>query len=130
MPYFLYVEDDRDDVDILQDVMATHFQKIGLICVPGGFELLQHLERVPRNASYPLLILLDWSLPRMEGRETLKLLKCDDFFRLLPVAVLTTAISDTERDYCRSMGTEVFLKPDHPEGWMPILALLREYSEG
>jgi hypothetical protein len=28
------------------------------------------------------------------------------------------------------MGTEVFLKPDHPEGWMPILALLREYSEG
>ncbi len=129
MSYFLYAEDDRDDIDILQDVMANHFRRITLVSVPGGFELLQHLERVPRNGSYPLLIILDWVLPRVDGRDTLQLLKCDDLFRLIPVAILTTSMTQPEIDYCRTLGAEVFIKPSSPDDWAPILALFREYAE-
>lgn len=73
-----------------------------------GQEVLDYLRRKPpfereENAPRPDLILLDFNLPKRDGREVLKLLKEDPLLREIPVIVVST--SDREEDIRYAMET-------------------------
>lgn len=64
-----------------------------------GLDFLRHSEQYP-NVPRPDLILLDFNMPRMNGREFLAEMKADTKLKEIPVIVLTT--SDVERDVVAS----------------------------
>lgn len=84
----LIVDDDQDDVDLLRSVINDVDLPVQVRVVKDGAECL---ERLPGMHPRPEIILLDLEMPRIDGRETLRLLKQDVRFRHIPVVIFTNS---------------------------------------
>ncbi|MGV2919606.1 response regulator [Streptomyces alfalfae] len=84
----LLVEDDVADAMLIEEALSERGAR-NLVQVTDGVAALEHL-RDP-EAARPDLIVLDLNMPRMNGRELLKVLKADDDLQTIPVVVLTTS---------------------------------------
>lgn len=101
--------------------------------VEDGEELLEYLRRrgkyaAPDSAPRPGLILLDLNMPRMDGREALRVIKSDPELRRIPVVVLTT--SKAEEDIVRSYDlgvNSVIIKPVAFSSLVNIMRVLEMY---
>ena len=101
----LLVEDDPGDQELTRRALHDDLLGANLNIVGDGEEALDYLRRdgafsEPEAAPRPDLILLDLNMPRMNGRELLKVLKTDPDLCRIPVVVLTT--SEQEADILRS----------------------------
>ncbi len=99
----LLVEDNPADVRLTQEALNETKLPYSLHVARDGVEAMHFLRREGHYADAPTpdLILLDWNLPKMDGREVLREIKEDAFLRKIPVVVLTTsrATSDIVRAY-------------------------------
>lgn len=120
----LLVEDDPDDVDLLQAAFKKAHIAFHMDTIMQGDSVLPHLNT---HSPLPDVIVLDLNLPRMHGREVLKMIKTSSSFHNIPVAILTTSSSIADREFCQQAGAEVFLtKPTTVEGFQDITkAILR-----
>ena len=131
--HILMAEDDADDRMLVVEAFEEKRVANSLAFVEDGEELLDYLnrrgkygdaEKFPR----PDIILLDLNMPRMDGREALKIIKGDPKLRGIPVIVLTT--SQTEQDILMSydLGASSFItKPVTFEGLAETLGALDKY---
>lgn len=110
----LLAEDDADDRELAQDALRESRLLNALHMVHDGEELLDYLHKRGKFAAAgaapkPGLILLDLSMPKMDGREALAAIKADPSTRQIPVVVMTT--SRAEEDICRSyeLGASSFI---------------------
>jgi two-component system, chemotaxis family, response regulator Rcp1 len=94
----LLVEDNPGDVRLTQEVLKAGKLLTNLAVAKDGVEAMAFLrrERPHEQAARPDLILLDFNLPRKDGREVLAEIRADPNLRRIPVVVLTT--SAAERD--------------------------------
>ena len=90
----LLVEDDQVDVMTVQRALKDLNVTNRLEITGDGEQALSFL-RSPDN-SKPCVILLDLSMPRMNGIEFLRVAKQDTKFRKIPVVVMTS--SEEEQD--------------------------------
>ncbi|MFD6291100.1 response regulator [Streptomyces sp. NPDC060205] len=84
----LLVEDDMADAMLIEEALSERGAR-NLVQVTDGVAALEHL-RTP-GTPRPDLIVLDLNMPRMNGRDLLKVLKSDDDLQTIPVVVLTTS---------------------------------------
>lgn len=90
----LLVEDDPEDVEITQRAFEKARITNPLYVVRDGQEAMEFLRHTGRyadagqDAPKPGLILLDLNLPRLDGREVLKLTKEDADLHRIPIVVL------------------------------------------
>ncbi|MGQ4435608.1 MULTISPECIES: response regulator [unclassified Streptomyces] len=84
----LLVEDDVADAMLIEEALSERGSR-NLVQVTDGVAALEHL-RSPDQAR-PDLIVLDLNMPRMNGRELLRVLKADQDLQTIPVVVLTTS---------------------------------------
>ncbi|MFE7187063.1 response regulator [Streptomyces erythrochromogenes] len=84
----LLVEDDMADALLIEEALSERGAR-NLVQVTDGVAALEHL-RAP-GSPRPDLIVLDLNMPRMNGRDLLRVLKNDDDFQTIPVVVLTTS---------------------------------------
>ena len=98
----LLVEDNPGDVDLAREALENSKIRNTLSVVGDGEEALAFLHRSGKYAAAPRpdLILLDLNLPRKSGREVLAEIKSDDYFKRIPVVVLT--VSKDEEDILAS----------------------------
>lgn len=89
----LLVEDNTADVRLTQEAFRESRIANRLHPVPTGDAALAYLRRQApyQDATLPDLILLDWNLPGLSGREVLAAIKQDARLRLIPVVILTTS---------------------------------------
>ena len=94
----LLVEDNPGDVNLTRIALADREINVNLSVVVDGVEAMNFLHRQGRypDAIHPDLILLDWNLPRKDGREVLSEIKADDRLQRIPVVVLTTSQSEED----------------------------------
>lgn len=126
----LMADDDEDDCLLAQ----TAFEDAGLTgelrVVVDGIKLLEYLRRQgdyinPEQAPRPDLILLDLNMPRMDGREALKVIKSDPQLKDIPVVILTTSKEQRDIDFCASAGACNFItKPIEFEEWVKTVTAL------
>ncbi|MBL8702878.1 MAG: response regulator [Alphaproteobacteria bacterium] len=129
----LIAEDDPDDRLLLKDAFDENRLTNELRFVGNGEELLAYLRRTgdfadPRNSPAPGLILLDLNMPKMDGREALRILKSDPQLQRIPVVVLTT--SKAEEDIIRTYGLGVssfIAKPVSFDGLINVVQVLTSY---
>jgi len=133
VPPILMAEDDADDRLITRKALEQNRVANPLITVGDGEELLDYLHRrgkyaPPAPAPTPCIILLDLNMPKMDGREALKLIKLDPELRKIPVVILTT--SKAEEDILRTYNTganSYITKPVTFPGLLDVIRSLKSY---
>lgn len=105
----LLADDDPEDRMIMED----SFREISLsevICfVENGEDVLTYLDTIPGEAPLPQLIVLDLNMPRMNGTQTLKLLKGNLRYQGIPVIIFSTSINTIEMNECIKAGASSYV---------------------
>jgi CheY-like chemotaxis protein len=112
----LICDDDEDDRMLSKQALEEAHVSNDVRFVEDGEQLLDYLYQRGEyagetgTAPRPGLILLDLNMPKMDGREALKLIKGDKTLHDIPIVVLTT--SGLDQDIVRSyqLGVNSFIK--------------------
>jgi CheY-like chemotaxis protein len=94
-PFHLFVvDDDKDDQVFFTEAIKTALPNTTVTCFSDGTEVMKCLydEQI-----IPDLIFLDLKMHKQGGRETLVLIKQNEFFFEIPVVILTSSTSMKER---------------------------------
>lgn len=122
----LLVEDDPDDVELMRDALLEKDVAFNLDVVKQGDAVIPFLKSCKK---FPNVILLDLNLPKLHGREVLVKLKEDADLKHIPVVILTTSSSQSEKDYCLEAGaTEFLTKPTTVEGFASCISSILEIA--
>jgi CheY-like chemotaxis protein len=104
---FLLVDDDIDDIIIFQETLKKVDDKIGFFYVNNGKDAIDLLTNNAPNL--PSLIFLDINMPKMDGKECLKLLKQDDRLKHIPVLMYTTSSQSADIEDTMMHGAMAFI---------------------
>ncbi|GAC1311475.1 MAG: response regulator [Vulcanimicrobiaceae bacterium] len=126
----LLVEDNPGDVRLTREALTGAKVRNRLSVVGDGEEALDFLYRRGPFASAPRpnLILLDFNLPRRDGREVLEVIKKDPDLLQIPVIVLTT--SQQQRDIVQAYGNHAnafITKPVDFDQFVQIIAQIESF---
>ncbi len=129
----LLAEDDADDRQTVREAFVEARLLNDLRYVMDGQDLMDYLLHegkytAPAAAPRPGIILLDFNMPKMDGREALREIKANPDLRRIPVVVLTT--SKAEEDVFRSydLGANSFItKPVTFAAMVEVIKVLNEY---
>ncbi len=57
----------------------------------------------------PALIILDINMPRLDGFETLKILRSKKMYQSTPIVMLTTSVQESDRQRASDLGANAYL---------------------
>lgn len=122
-------DDDPDDQILLQEALKENNIPNSVCFVENGEELLDFLHKRGKFEGVefsPGLILLDLNMPKMDGRQALKLLKTDPLLKKIPIVVLTTSRADSDILECYDLGVNSFISK--PVNFAELVDVTREIS--
>ena len=100
----LLVEDNPNDLELTLIALAKSQLANEVVVVRDGAEALDYLHRQgefrERAVGNPAVILLDLKLPKVDGLEVLREIRCTESLKSIPVCMLTS--SKEEQDVVRS----------------------------
>jgi len=120
-PYILLAEDDEDDQQLLKEVLVSQLPEVDLVIVPDGSDVIDFLKDCT-NDGLPLLVLLDFQMPKMGAEETLKFLCGDHRYDTLPKMVWSTSNRPEDVHASTKWGaTHYFIKPYSMDGYSHVV---------
>ena len=121
----LLVEDSPADVRLTREAMRRWDSTVNLHVVCDGVAAMEFLRREGAypHAVRPDLVLLDFNLPKKDGREVLAEVKQDKSLRNLPIVVLTT--SAAQEDVAQSYGLNANAYVRKPVGLAEFFKAMR-----
>jgi CheY-like chemotaxis protein len=100
----LIVDDSLKDIELTIAALAENNFTNEVVVAEDGEEALDYLYKRGKFATYgngnPLIILLDIKMPKMDGLEVLKRIRCEPKFKSIPVIMVTS--SREEKDLVES----------------------------
>jgi CheY-like chemotaxis protein len=130
----LVCDDDADDRLLTKKALEDAHIANAVKFVEDGEDLLDYLYQ--RNAyggetgkaPRPGLILLDLNMPKLDGREALRVIKNDPELRSIPVVVLTTSSRDEDIARSYGLGVNSFItKPVTFSGLLEAMRVVGRY---
>lgn len=127
----LMADDDLDD----QLIASIAFKRLNLAhsldFVDDGQELMDYLyEKINLIQSLPDLILLDFNMPKKDGRMALEEIKNHLKLQHLSVIIFSTSNSEKDMNYALSKGAEKYIvKPFRYEDLVEIFRTISEDLE-
>jgi CheY-like chemotaxis protein len=122
----LLVEDSPTDVLMTREAFEQAKLLVNLHVVEDGVEAIAFLRKAGPygNAPRPDIILLDWNLPKKDGREVLAEVKVDADLKTIPIVVLTT--SQADRDILTAYGLQANCYITKPVSFKNFAQVIRE----
>lgn len=118
----LLVEDDADDVELLQEALTENKIECALDVVMEGDKVIPFLTSA---SPLPDVIVMDFNLPKLHGREILTLIRQAPKFAHIPVVVLTTSASPHDMQFANDNGANKFItKPSTIQGFNQTVAAI------
>jgi len=106
-PRLLLVDDD----DLEAVIMRRTLRELGianeLLFMSDGEEALGYL--LEESCPLPCVILLDLNMPRMSGFEFLCHVKAEPALQHIPVFIVTTSTSETDKTKCLELGAKDYI---------------------
>jgi CheY-like chemotaxis protein len=103
----LAVDDDRDDLDLFCDAVKEIDSSIDLISAHNAENALDYLLK--NAVTLPDFVFLDINMPRVDGRECLKMIRREKLTRNLPVIMYSTSLSPPDEKLFEELNAK-FLK--------------------
>jgi CheY-like chemotaxis protein len=117
----LVVDDDIRNIFALNSVLERH--KMDVISATNGQDAINLLEQTDDLA----LVLMDVMMPEMDGYETMRRIRGNPKFRLLPIIALTAKAMKGDREKCLEAGASDYVaKPVNTE---QLLSLVRMWLQ-
>ena len=103
----LFVDDDEDDRQLFSEAVKYVTPEINLTLVTCGDELIKLLET---SAVTPDLIFLDLNMPGLSGIKCLELIKSDERYKHIPIAIYSTSWIEKQIDETYEKGANLYLR--------------------
>jgi chemotaxis family two-component system response regulator Rcp1 len=125
----LLVEDNPADVWLLREALRLAGLPIQLTVARDGVEASQYLHQVESDLSQcPDLVLLDWNLPRRNGREVLADVKRSLILQKIPIVVLSSSSAEEEKRQAYVLQAAGFMtKPDSLQDYVELARGLEKF---
>lgn len=108
MKHILVVDDNKTNLTLVKNELSKKYQVTPVI---SGFQALKFLEKKPTD-----LILLDLSMPEMDGRETMRRIRENEDWAKIPIIFLTADNTPETESQCLADGADDFIsKPFVPQ---------------
>jgi CheY-like chemotaxis protein len=130
-PRVLIVEDNAAYLYLIQKAFSLRTESARWECITAedGAQALHFLfEEEEEHAPLPDLILLDWNLPKVSGRQVLQRMKQDENLRRIPVLVFSA--SDAVEDIDVAYGAHAngyITKPAGDVSLIDIIATIEDF---
>jgi two-component system, chemotaxis family, response regulator Rcp1 len=125
----LVAEDNGADVQLTLTALRDAQAPPTIFVVSDGEQALAFLNRAGRYiaAPHPDLVLLDLSLPKVDGYQVLETMKADPVLRRIPVVVVSS--SSREMDIARAYDAQIstyIVKPPGVDAYFGAIRSLKE----
>jgi CheY-like chemotaxis protein len=109
----LLVEDDPRDVELTLAALEEHNLANKVFVVRDGAKALDYLYRrgefTTRAGGHPIVVLLDLKMPKVNGLEVLKIIKADEYLKIIPVVVLSSSRETPDLVECYKHGVNAYV---------------------
>jgi CheY-like chemotaxis protein len=110
-PVILLIDDDMDDITLLKEALISVNNDCRILEALDSRKALASLKEARDNDQLPNLIVLDISMPILDGRELLAILKREEKLKDLPIVVMTTSSNISDINYCKQFNVDLITKP-------------------
>ncbi len=127
------MDDNPADIDLMSEVLAQCECPSRVHAVQDGTEALRFVRRQGDygQAPHPDLVVLDLSLPRLDGRGVLTALKADRDLAKIPVLIFTTSQADLDITRCYELGANCYLrKPGNLADFVAVVRCMAKFWLG
>lgn len=107
----LYADDDMDDLQFIKEAFSHYSNDVELATVSDGLEAVSFLENIPLHQPSPCLIILDINMPRMDGKEALKVIREMERFEEVPAILFTTSSQSKDQEFAKKYNAGFLTKP-------------------
>jgi CheY-like chemotaxis protein len=110
----LLVEDNFEHLRLTKYILAQNKVPGDVFVVRDGQEAMDYLYRRnqfvdPTDSPRPDLILLDFNIPRVDGKEVLKTIKADITLKDIPVVVVSSSTRQEDVTYAQNAGASAYI---------------------
>jgi chemotaxis family two-component system response regulator Rcp1 len=126
MPVILLVEDSPTDAELTRKALLRSRPDAEIHQVKDGAEALSYLRREAAYQQFPWpdLILVDLNMPRMDGREMIRIVRQDPTLAAVPIVVLTTSADERDVSSAYAAGSNAYIVK--PVDLTKFFAVVRE----
>ncbi len=107
----LYADDDLDDLQFIREAFYHYSDSVELVTVSDGLEAVAYLNNISVHQPTPCLIILDINMPRMDGKEALKIIRDMKRFEEVPAILFTTSSQHKDQEFARTYNAGFLTKP-------------------
>ena len=105
----LLVDDDPEDRAIIQEAMETIEAGDIIHFAENGEQALEILEQGVQTNQLPCIVVLDLNMPRLNGTETLRLIRANEQLKDISVVIYSTSINPLEKEKCMRLGANEYI---------------------
>lgn len=109
----LYADDDTDDLFFVEDSLKAFKNLVDLKTFMDGGQILTYIEKLTPNDRLPCLIVLDFNMPVVSGKEVLFRLREKEKYKDTPIIVFTTSSFAYDQEFAEKYNAVFRVKPLH-----------------
>jgi len=117
LPVVVIVDDDDDDLMFAKDAFLESGIPCDCITFKDGLNLFEHLPHL----RIPALIILDISMPFMDGCELIDKIRVESTYKSIPIVFLTTSQREHIHDDCLQKADSFYVKPSTFHDWINMM---------
>lgn len=124
----LLIEDNKRDQELAQAAFRIcNVPKEDVTIVRDGVEAISLLLD-PANDNIPRVVILDLKMPKLDGKDVLKIIRQNDATQEIPVVILTSSNHDKDIEECYKLGANSYIrKPISFSDFTEIVQKVTEY---
>lgn len=110
-PNILIIEDNPGDVRLIAEAMKETQLDTHLTIIGDGVEALNYLykKNEHQQAVTPDLIFLDLNIPKIDGRDVLRIIKHDTHLKQIPVIIFTVSSAEEDVQQCYKLHANCYI---------------------